>query len=62
MCNSDNIHPPVDNGNNKNYCTDFHGAAVIAQNGQEIMITDEMIDQAIHELINNTAEANNSLP
>lgn len=56
MCNSDNIQEPAEKNSEKNYCTDFHGAAIIDQNGQEIAITDEMIAQAINELIIDTAE------
>lgn len=34
---------------------DFHGAAFIDQNGQEVAITDEMIKEACSKFINNTA-------
>ncbi|MCU7801370.1 MAG: hypothetical protein KZQ70_14875 [gamma proteobacterium symbiont of Lucinoma myriamae] len=57
MCYSDDIEKSPENNDKKNSCTDFHGAAVIAQNGQEIAITDEMVDQAIDELMNDTAES-----
>ena len=60
MYNSDNIKNPEKNDNEKNYCTDFHGAAVIAQDGREVAITDEMIAQAILELMNDTAETDKS--
>lgn len=34
----------------KNYCIDFHGAALVDKNGQEVAITEEMIEQACDEL------------
>lgn len=34
-----------------NYCIDFHGAAVIDQDGQEIAITEEMVAEACSQLM-----------
>lgn len=35
----------------KNFCIDFHGAALIDKNGHEVAITEEMIEHACEELI-----------
>ncbi|MDX2506055.1 MAG: hypothetical protein QNL62_16480 [Gammaproteobacteria bacterium] len=39
------------NKNAKNYCIDFHGAAIINQDGQEIAITEEMVENACNQLM-----------
>jgi len=46
---------PSDNSNKneKNYCIDFHGAAIINQDGQEIAITEEMVEKACNQLMDN---------
>ncbi len=32
------------------FCIDFHGAAIIDENGNEIAITEEMVKQACQEI------------
>jgi hypothetical protein len=34
----------------KNYCIDFHGAAIVSKNGNEVAITEEMIEEACDKL------------
>ena len=46
-----NTSSSLQSSEEKNYCIDFHGAALIDQNGQEIAITEEMIEDACNELI-----------
>lgn len=38
-----------------NFCIDFHGAAVIDQNGNEIAITEEMVEHACNQLVDDHA-------
>ena len=47
MTNSDNQDK---NTETKNTDTDFHGAAIIDENGQEIPITEEMVQKACEKL------------
>jgi hypothetical protein len=35
---------------NDNFCIDFHGAALIDEDGKEIAITEEMIEEACQKL------------
>lgn len=37
----------------RNFCIDFHGAAIIDENGNEIAITEEMVLDACQSLDNN---------
>lgn len=47
------IPDPSDNSNKneKKFCIDFHGAAIINQDGQEIAITEEMVENACNQLM-----------
>jgi len=44
---------PSNNKNEKpmDHCIDFHGAAFINQDGEEIAITEEMVEKACDQLI-----------
>ena len=44
---------PSDNKNENpmDHCIDFHGAAFINQDGEEIAITEEMVEKACDQLI-----------
>jgi len=39
------------NDKTKDHCIDFHGAAIINQDGQEIAITEDMVEDACNKLI-----------
>lgn len=47
MCPENQAPKPMDDDNQE---VDFHGAAVIDENGREIPITEEMIQKACAEL------------
>jgi len=40
----------IEQNNNETQAIDFHGAAIIDDNGREIPITEEMIQQACEDL------------
>lgn len=46
------------NNNKKsmNFCIDFHGAAIITEDGQEVAITEEMVENACNQLMNEKSQ------
>ncbi len=38
----------------KNYCIDFHGATFFNRVGQEVIITEEMVEDACQQYLNET--------
>lgn len=40
----------------KNYCIDFHGATFINNAGQEVEITEDMVEDACEQFLNNTSK------
>ncbi|MCW8929553.1 MAG: hypothetical protein OQL19_04865 [Gammaproteobacteria bacterium] len=39
----------------KNYCIDFHGATFINRVGQEVAITEEMVEEACQQYLDDSA-------
>ncbi|MDP1519846.1 hypothetical protein Q8A57_02590 [Porticoccus litoralis] len=52
---------PKDNTSDTTQPPDFHGAAVIDENGNEIPITEDMVQEAFEELEEETADKPNDL-
>jgi hypothetical protein len=38
-------------GNKKNYCIDYHGATFINRVGQEVAITEDMVEEACQQFL-----------